>query len=58
MNIPVRQLQLNSQFHLQVVLWMALEKKLPQLELFPQKEGSNFENYKTNAYLQAIKQQN
>ena len=30
----------------------------PQLELFPQKEGSNFENYKTNAYLQAIKQQN
>src|SRR5574344_912924 len=30
----------------------------PQLELFPQKEGPNFENYKTNAYLQAIKQQN
>ena len=29
-----------------------------QLELFPQKEGSNFENYKTNAYLQAVKQQN
>lgn len=30
----------------------------PQLELFPQKEGPSFENYKTNAYLQAIKQQN
>ena len=30
----------------------------PQLELFPQKEWSNFENYKTNAYLQAIKQLN
>ena len=30
----------------------------PQLELFPQKEGSSFENYKNNAYLQAVKQQN
>ena len=30
----------------------------PQLELFPRKEGPSFENYKTNAYLQAIKQQN
>ena len=30
----------------------------PQLELFPQKEGPSFENYKTNAYLYAIKQQN
>ena len=30
----------------------------PQLELFPQKEGPCFESYKTNAYLQAIKQQN
>ncbi|MDD6507082.1 MAG: hypothetical protein PUF39_06870 [Prevotellaceae bacterium] len=30
----------------------------PQLVLFPQKEGPSFENYKTNAYLQAIKQQN
>ena len=30
----------------------------PQLELFPKKEGPYFENYKTNAYLQAIKQQN
>ena len=30
----------------------------PQLELFPQKEGPSFENHKTNAYLQAIKQQN
>ena len=29
----------------------------PQLELFPQKEGPCFESYKTNAYLQAIKQQ-
>ena len=29
----------------------------PQLELFPQKEGPSFESYKTNAYLQAIKQQ-
>ena len=28
----------------------------PQLELFPQKEGPNFENYKTNAYLQAVNQ--
>ena len=27
----------------------------PQLELFPQKEGPSFENYKTNAYLQAVK---
>lgn len=27
----------------------------PQLELFPQKEGPNLENYKTNAYLQAVK---
>lgn len=27
----------------------------PQLELFPQKEGPCFENYKTNAYLQAVK---
>jgi high-affinity Fe2+/Pb2+ permease len=30
----------------------------PQLELFPQKEGPNYENYKTNAYLQAVNQQN
>ena len=29
----------------------------PQLELFPQKEGPCFESYKTNAYLQVIKQQ-
>ena len=29
----------------------------PQLELFPQKEGPNWENYKTNAYLQAVNQQ-
>ena len=29
----------------------------PQLELFPQKEGPSFESCKTNAYLQAIKQQ-
>ena len=28
----------------------------PQLELFPQKEEPNFENYKTNAYLQAVNQ--
>lgn len=30
----------------------------PQLELFPKKEGPNYENYKTNAYLQAVNQQN
>ena len=30
----------------------------PQLELFTQEEGANFENYKTNAYLQAVNQQN
>ena len=29
-----------------------------QLELFPQNEGANFKNYKTNAYLQAVNQQN
>ena len=28
----------------------------PQLELFKQKEGPNSENYKTNAYLQAVNQ--
>ena len=31
----------------------------PQLDLFPpKKRGANFENYKTNAYLLAAKQQN
>jgi hypothetical protein len=30
----------------------------PQLELFPKKEGPNYENYKTNAYLQTVNQQN
>ncbi len=28
----------------------------PQLEFFKLKEGANFENYKTNAYLQTINQ--
>lgn len=28
----------------------------PQLELFKQKEGPNYENYKTNTYLHAVKQ--
>ena len=28
------------------------------LEFFPQKEGPSFDNYKTNTYLQAVKQQN
>ena len=28
----------------------------PQLEFLTQKEGPNFENYKTNAYLQAVNQ--
>ena len=28
----------------------------PQLELFKQKEGPNFENYKTNTYLHAVNQ--
>ena len=29
-----------------------------QQEFFPQKERPYFENYKTNTYLQAVKQQN